>query len=82
MLSHVFQDVDIYAYLTVMGMVIFLPVSLSYSPAPFLIKTYLFFSFSAASGESRGPHLLQKEIYVHVKLEYIRFKVVLFSFLH
>ena len=48
-------------YLTVMGIVIFLPVSLSYSPAPFLINTYLFFSFSAASAESRGPHLLQRK---------------------
>ena len=45
-------------YLTVMGMEGLLSVSLSCSFAPLLITTYLFFSFSAAAADSRGPHLL------------------------
>ena len=45
-------------YLTVMGIAVFLPVSRSCSPAPLRISTYLFFNFSAASGDRRGPHLL------------------------
>uniref|UniRef100_A0A3Q0SUJ7 heme oxygenase (biliverdin-producing) n=1 Tax=Amphilophus citrinellus TaxID=61819 RepID=A0A3Q0SUJ7_AMPCI len=44
--------------LTVMGMEALLSVSLSCSRAPLLITTYLFFSFSAAAADSRGPHLL------------------------
>lgn len=39
-----------------------LSLSLSCSLAPLLITTYLFFSFSAAAAESRGPHLLQANI--------------------
>jgi len=42
----------------VMGMAGRLADSLSCSLAPLLITTYRFFSFSAAAGESRGPHLL------------------------
>lgn len=42
-----------------MGMEGLLSVSLSCSFAPLLITTYLFFSFSAAAADSRGPHLLR-----------------------
>lgn len=49
-----------WAYLTVMGMEGRLSDSRSCSRAPVLINTYLFFSFSEAAAESRGPHLLQR----------------------
>lgn len=41
-----------------MGMDARLSVSLSCSFAPLLITTYLFFSFSAAAADRRGPHFL------------------------
>ena len=41
-------------------MAVFLPVSRSCSVAPFLIRTYRFFNFSAASEDILGPHLLQE----------------------
>lgn len=51
----------------VMGMEGLLSISFSCSLAPVLINTYLFFSFSAAAAESRGPHLLwSKSITKHM----------------
>lgn len=49
---------EVSSYLTVMGMEARLSVSLSCSLAPLLIRTYLFFSFSAAAADRRGPHFL------------------------
>lgn len=52
------HNTELSAHLTVMGMDTRLSVSLSCSFAPLLISTYLFFSFSAAATDRRGPHFL------------------------
>ena len=47
------------AHRTVMGMLQRRSLSLSCWRAPLRMRIYLFFSFSAAASDSRGPHLLQ-----------------------